>query len=225
MATSNPVRLDARLSACAGYLRPGVPVADVGCDHGKLTAYLALQGFAVVGTDIHAAPLETARATCAAAGCLDRVSLRLGDGLAPLAPGEVGQAVLAGISAATILQILDAAPWVRTPSFRLALCPATKTPLLRRELARRGFALLDETPVVAAGRCYAVLCAEYDGQPRQPTGEFCLMGLSLGKPHAGALRDDTACKLEKQIRGMAPGAEREESLRLLDWLRSLSLPD
>ena len=51
------------------------------------------------------------------------------------------------------------------------------------------------------------------------------MGLSLGKPHAGALRDDTACKLEKQIRGMAPGAEREESLRLLDWLRSLSLPD
>ena len=50
MATSNPVRLDARLSACAGYLRPGVPVADVGCDHGKLTAYLALQGFAVVQT-------------------------------------------------------------------------------------------------------------------------------------------------------------------------------
>ena len=32
-------------------------------------------------------------------------------------------------------------------------------------------------------------------------------------------------ELEKQIRGMSPGAEREESLRLLDWLRSLSLPD
>ena len=33
--------LDARLSAAAELVRPGEPVADIGCDHGKLTAVLA----------------------------------------------------------------------------------------------------------------------------------------------------------------------------------------
>ena len=30
-------QLDARLSAAAGYVRPGHVAADIGCDHGKLT--------------------------------------------------------------------------------------------------------------------------------------------------------------------------------------------
>ena len=33
--------LDARLTAAAQLVRPGQPVADIGCDHGKLTAVLA----------------------------------------------------------------------------------------------------------------------------------------------------------------------------------------
>jgi len=32
--------LDARLAAAAELVRPGEPVADIGCDHGKLTAVL-----------------------------------------------------------------------------------------------------------------------------------------------------------------------------------------
>ena len=36
--------LDARLAAAAELVRPGQPVADIGCDHGKLTAVLAASG-------------------------------------------------------------------------------------------------------------------------------------------------------------------------------------
>ena len=36
--------LDARLAAAAELVRPGEPVADIGCDHGKLTAVLAASG-------------------------------------------------------------------------------------------------------------------------------------------------------------------------------------
>ncbi|MEG1641196.1 MAG: SAM-dependent methyltransferase, partial [Ruthenibacterium sp.] len=34
-------QLDARLAAAAAYVRRGCRVADIGCDHGKLSVYLA----------------------------------------------------------------------------------------------------------------------------------------------------------------------------------------
>ena len=37
-------QLDARLSAAAGYVRPGHVAADIGCDHGKLTVDLLVSG-------------------------------------------------------------------------------------------------------------------------------------------------------------------------------------
>lgn len=40
--TCKPVpHLDARLAAAAAYVRPGHIAADIGCDHGKLSAWLA----------------------------------------------------------------------------------------------------------------------------------------------------------------------------------------
>ena len=50
--------LDARLAAAAELCRPGLPVADVGCDHGKLTAALACSGLypRVIGTDLRPGP-------------------------------------------------------------------------------------------------------------------------------------------------------------------------
>ena len=124
---------DARLRAAASLVRGGGTAADIGCDHGKLTAFLALRGdlAGVIGTDLRPGPLASARATCAAAGCLDRVQLRLGPGLAPLAPGEAQDIVLAGLSAGTIQQILEAAPWVQSPGVRLVLAPATRHGQLR----------------------------------------------------------------------------------------------
>ena len=46
--------LDARLAAAAELVRPGEPVADIGCDHGKLTAVLAASGKypKVIGADL-----------------------------------------------------------------------------------------------------------------------------------------------------------------------------
>ena len=96
--------LDARLSAAAELVRPGEPVADIGCDHGKLTAVLAASGRypKVIGAE-PAAPARLAKAeqTLEYAGCKDRAELRLGDGLSVLSPGEVSTIVLAGVSAQT----------------------------------------------------------------------------------------------------------------------------
>lgn len=211
-------KIDARLFACAEYLEQGKTVADVGCDHGKLTAYLAIHGFSVIGIDINEKPLENARKTCEKAKCSERVSLRLGDGLKVLEPMEAQQIVIAGVSADTILNILDSTGWVQTKGIRLVLCPATKITELRYGLCKRGFAILDETPVVAAGRCYSVVCAQYEGNPFEPSQEFCLVGKTEGKPYATELWKDTAVKLEKRIRSF-DGEQQQEVLNLLKWLK------
>ena len=103
--------LDERLAAAAELVRPGQPVADIGCDHGKLTAVLAASGRypKVIGADLRPGPLSKARQTLEHANCQDRAELRLGDGLSVLSAGEVGSIVLAGISAICMHTNLDAA--------------------------------------------------------------------------------------------------------------------
>ena len=104
--------LDARLTAAAELVLPGKPVADIGCDHGKLTAVLAASGKypRVIGADLRPGPLAKAEQTLEHAGCKDRVELRLGDGLSVLSAGEVGTIVLAGVSAQTTWEIIEQAP-------------------------------------------------------------------------------------------------------------------
>ena len=211
MPAERAPRLDARLRAAASLVRGGGAAADIGCDHGKLTAFLALRGdlTGVIGTDLRPGPLASARATCAAAGCLDRVQLRLGPGLAPLAPGEAQDIVLAGLSAGTIQQILEAAPWVQSPGVRLVLAPATRHGQLRAWLCRRGFALLEDLPVRAAGRWYAVMAAGYTDAPTQPGPAFCVLGRTGAHPEAGGYRAQEFAKLEKICRGLRPGPQKD----------------
>ena len=146
--------LDARLSAAAELVRPGEPVADIGCDHGKLTAVLAASGKypKVIGADLRPGPLAKAEQTLEYAGCKDRAELRLGDGLSVLSTGEVSTIVLAGVSAQTTWEIIEKAPWVSAPGGpRLVMVPATRHSDLRRWLWEHGFSLAADRPVQAAG--------------------------------------------------------------------------
>ncbi|MEI3222893.1 MAG: tRNA (adenine(22)-N(1))-methyltransferase TrmK [Gemmiger sp.] len=81
MHTCNAPRLDARLAAAYDFVRPGHAAADIGCDHGKLSAALAGSGRCplVLACDLRPGPLEKARVTCAPYG--DKVQCRLGSGL------------------------------------------------------------------------------------------------------------------------------------------------
>ena len=210
MRTSNAVpHLDARLAAAAAYVRPGSTVADIGCDHGKLSAWLAGSGRCPLGfaCDLREGPLQKARETCAP--WADRVVFRLGSGLKVLAPGEAQDIVIAGMGAETIMEILDAAPWVFDGRYNLILVPATKHSLLRRWLARRGFALQSETLCTAAGRWYAVMNARYTGICAEPTGLWCLSGKTEGQPGAGIYRAQQLGKLKKYRLGLAPGPEAD----------------
>lgn len=209
--------LDARLTAAAELVRPGQPVADIGCDHGKLSAYLACTGRArrVIAADLRPGPLSTAQKTCEEAGCLAHVELRLGDGLSVLAPGEAQAVVIAGVSAQTAIEMLTAAPWVKAEKTQLVLIPATKAPVLRRWLWENGFSLNAERLVCAAHRWYAVMDAVYTGQAKRPTDAECLLGLTQDQPGAAEYRAQQLERLKKFRRGLEndpAGAQRADLL-------------
>ena len=202
--------LDARLSAAAELVRPGEPVADIGCDHGKLTAVLAASGKypKVIGADLRPGPLAKAEQTLEYAGCKDRAELRLGDGLSVLSPGEVSTIVLAGVSAQTTWEIIEKAPWVSAPGGpRLVMVPATRHSDLRRWLWEHGFAFVADRPVQAAGRWYAVMAAEYTGEVKTPTFQECLFGLTGQWPEGEGYAAWQKAKLPRLRLGVPDGTE------------------
>lgn len=211
-------KLDERLQTAADLVRPCDTAADIGCDHGKLSAYLACTGRArrVIAADLRPGPLSTAQKTCEEAGCLAHVELRLGDGLSVLAPGEAQAVVIAGVSAQTAIEMLTAAPWVKAEETQLVLIPATKAPVLRRWLWENGFSLNAERLVCAAHRWYAVMDAVYTGEAKRPTDAECLLGLTQDQPGAAEYRVQQLERLKKFRRGLEndpAGAQRADLLQ------------
>lgn len=221
MHTNKPPALDARLAAAAAYVRPGHAAADIGCDHGKLSVYLAATGRCpvVYACDLRPGPLQKARAACAPYG--ERVQLRLGSGLSVLQPQEADDIIIAGMGAETIMGILDAAPWVLDARYNLVLVPATKHTLLRRWLAQRGFALQNETLCRAAGRLYAVMNARYTGEKTpEPDLLWCVTGLTGSQQAAQDYRASQRNKLEKYRRGVTDAAEGQRIDALIRQLQT-----
>ena len=217
-------RLDARLAAAESFVRPGNVAADIGCDHGKLTVQLLTSNRCprVIATDLRRDPLNKAKAACEAAGCAGRADFRLGSGLSVLQPGEADDIIIAGMGAETIIEILAAAPWVFDARYNLVLVPATKHSILRRWLARRGFALRAETLCQAAGRWYAVMNAQYTGAAREPDGLFCLTGLTNGQPGCSEYYVVQNEKLKKYRLGLPEGTERDAVGELIAELDALA---
>ena len=216
MHTCNAPRLDARLAAAYDFVRPGHAAADIGCDHGKLSAALAGSGRCplVLACDLRSGPLEKARVTCAPYG--DKVQCRLGSGLSVLEPGEADDIIIAGMGAETIIEILEAAPWVFDARYNLVLVPATKHSILRRWLARRGFALAGETLCQAAGRWYAVMAAEYTGEQHEPTFSECLLGGTGSWPEGAGYAAWQKAKLPRMRLGVPDGTPLADEIdRLL----------
>ena len=207
--------LDARLAAAAELVRPGQPVADIGCDHGKLTAVLAASGKypKVIGVDLRPGPLAKAKQTLEHADCQDRAELRLGDGLSVLSENEVGSIVLAGVSAQTTWEILEKAPWVFCKGGpRIIMIPATRHDALRRWLWEHGFSFTADRPVQAAGRWYAVMAAEYTGEVREPAFAECLFGGTGKWPEGAGYAAWQKAKLPRMRLGVPDGTPLAEEI-------------
>ncbi len=149
-------------------LSPCNTVADIGCDHGRLAAALLQSGTAqrVVAADISPASLEKARRLCSLCGLEDSLTLRLGDGLSILSPGEAEGIAILGMGGTLIARLLDATPDVAKHA-ELVLCPMRAADDLRYYLCHNGYAILDERLVADSRRVYQLIRARA-GTPEPP---------------------------------------------------------
>ncbi len=215
--------LGRRLQAAADFVRAGDRVADVGCDHGKLSAALLLRGIAsfVVATDLHAQPLEKTRTLLRQLGLLDRARLIQTDGLCGAMPDEVDTVIIAGVGADTVAHIICEAAWLRDPEKRLILVPSSHPERVRRWLCEQGFEIMTETAVSEAGHLYAVMSAKYTGQAVCVDAVFA----ALGKISGGDRDAYVAAVCRKYKRILVARGEEPEARAVVDFIERNSPGD
>lgn len=157
------IPLSDRLLACCNFVAKGDRVADVGCDHGYLGIYLLKNGIAssVIESDVNEAPLQSARSNAAKFGVTDKMTFHLSDGVQNI-PRDFDTLVCAGMGADTMMSILDAAPWLKDPKYRLILQCQSKRPELRQWLYDAGYRICRETLAKDGKFVYSIMEVVYD---------------------------------------------------------------
>lgn len=207
-----------RLLACAGYVRPGARVADVGCDHGYLGIYLIRNQLAsfVSACDLRPLPLQKAKENADKFGTADRMEFHVADGLAAVDASMVDTVVCAGMGADCILEILEAAPWIRDPEITLILQPQTSGQALRGWLTEQGFAILRETLLEENRYLYTVLEARYTGRPEplSPGKQYVTdQLLEENSPLLARYLMRVSNGMQKAVLGLRQGADDPEKLQ------------
>ena len=154
------ISLDPRLSMIAELAGRCECYADIGCDHGRLGAFMLQNGLCrrALLTDISAPSLRKARALIGLLGLADRVEFCVGDGARALTrPVEL--AVIAGMGGATIAQIVREGR-ERLGNARLVLQPNVAAPELRAALMACGYRITDERVAKDGRRNYIIIAAE-----------------------------------------------------------------
>ncbi|MCC6625367.1 MAG: tRNA (adenine(22)-N(1))-methyltransferase TrmK [Deltaproteobacteria bacterium] len=139
-------------------------LVEVGYDRGLVldAVRVARPDLRLVGVEIQ--PGAAARVPPSLAG----IDLRTGDGLAPVAPGEVDGVIMAGLGARTMLRVLASRPEVTARLGWLVLCPSHFEDDLRPGLDALGWHPDHEVLAHERDRFYEIVRAAPGPDPAAP---------------------------------------------------------
>ncbi|MDK2821526.1 MAG: tRNA (adenine22-N1)-methyltransferase [Clostridia bacterium] len=182
---SKKYKLSKRLHAVSSFISLDSRIADIGTDHALLPLYLASRGICkkIIGIEGSLKPYKRALANVREAGFADEIDIRLGNGLAPLEPGEVDLVAMAGLGAINQQDILADSPEVTEKLKRIVLQPQGEVGPLRRWLAENDWCLIGEDLVFEGGHYYFILATERGKSPKYSDIEWQLGPLLLKQRH------------------------------------------
>ena len=176
--------LDGRLSAAMGLAENCRVFADIGADHGKLSAILLLQDESrrALVADISAPALSKAEALIARMELNQRVAFAVANGLDALDRWQgdpIDTVFILGMGGDTVSGILERGE-AKLQDAAVILGAQTDLPLVRRTLCRIGYVIRKEVVASEAGRDYVLIRAEKGVAPDY-TEEELLLGPVLLK--------------------------------------------
>lgn len=223
------IRLRERLSVAAELLRGSHTVADIGCDHGRLSCALVQSGAVrrCIAVDVSAPSLEKARRLADAVGIGELVETRLGDGFAPIAPGEADAVALLGMGGTLMARLLDRCERPLNGARLAVLQPMCAVDDIRRYLFETGYPMLDDRVAAESGRLYQIFCVgvpEKEPQklpPHWPADCFLLgyRAFEAREPLMRALAERMLMQREKRLRAAVIPALMEEAAQLRQILQ------
>lgn len=210
-------QLGPRLQTCADMVRDCGCLGDIGTDHALLPVWLLKKGRIkrAIASDIREGPLQSAMENAGRYRVQPLLETRISNGLSGFEADEVDEIVIAGMGGELILEIINAAMWLKSPGKHLVLQPMSMERELRLGLRSMGFEIAEERAVEDAGRIYSVMSVEYTGV----SGELSITEEYIGKLKAGEkastdYAEKVTGKLRKKAEGLRAGGKENESQRL-----------
>lgn len=153
------MQLSNRLQAVANFVTRGNRVADIGTDHGYVPIYLIQKQIAksVIAMDVKKGPLERARAHIVEAKLIDKIQIRLSDGLTALELGEAETVIIAGMGGPLMMKILSEGKTVLENVSELVLSPQSNVTEFREYLQENNYKIVRETMVKEDGKYYNIM--------------------------------------------------------------------
>lgn len=155
------MELSKRLLTLVKMIRPGKVVADVGCDHGYVSIYLAKSSDfeKIIAMDVRSGPLDSAKRNIQANGLQEQIETRLSDGMQALGENEADTLICAGMGGELIIHILSQDLNKARNMKQLILQPQSELFKVRKFLYDNGFSIIDEDMVIDDGKYYPMMCA------------------------------------------------------------------
>lgn len=165
----NAEKLSDRLEAVANYIPQGARLADIGSDHAYLPCNVVKKGtvpMAIAG-EVAEGPFQSALEQVREESLIEKISVRKGDGLEVIQPGEVDCITIAGMGGTLISTILEQGKSKLEGVSRLVLQPNVGSFAVRKWLIDNGWELVKEEILEEDRKIYEILVAE-KGEPLKP---------------------------------------------------------
>ena len=172
------IKLTERLSAVARLVRADSVLADVGCDHGFLPAYLLLNGKikGAVASDINEGPLNSCKSLVAEYALQDKIKCVLSDGLQSINADDCTDVAVCGMGGELIADIISACPWAKSKDKHYIFNPMTHPEILRKYLCANGFEIGRDIIVKEGRHYYSVFDAVYTGTVKDYPESYYYLG-------------------------------------------------
>lgn len=217
----NTDKLSVRLETVAKYVPKDSRLADIGSDHAYLPSYLAKNGqisFGIAG-EVAQGPFQSAEKNVMAEGLTELISVRMGDGLEVIQPGDADCISIAGMGGSLIASILENGKEKLAAVKRLVLQPNINAIAIRDWLIDNHWELIAEEIIEEDNKIYEILVAE-KGEPLKPyrdvhletgrlVGPFLLQRKENAFKKKWSLEKKNWLRIYKQLEGAPQSPENE----------------